>query len=410
MLAARKTCFSRIASAAIAAAMVIGATSTAFADAGFRRWIADFEGTAAASGVSRQVYRAAFAGVDTPDPEVIEKARFQPEFKDTVWDYLDNRVNEESIAEGQAYRSRIKSTLDRIEQRFGVDRDILLAIWSMESNYGRILARTDVVKSVPRSLATLAYLDKKRAKFARTQLIAALKIVQDGDVSVEGLTGSWAGAMGHTQFIPTSYRLYAADMGGDGHADVWTDVPDALATAANLLRKNGWRTGETWGYEVTAPSAKAAASLKGANKSVGEWAKLGFRRASGKDFPSSGQKANLLLPAGPNGPAFLMTKNFFVLKSYNNADKYALAVGQLADRIGGFGPMAQDWPRGYTPLSMKERAELQQHLTSHGLYDGKIDGKIGSGSKGAIMSYQKRVGVEADGNASKALLDIMRRN
>lgn len=410
MTAAFKIPLMRTASTFLAAMLVVGSVSSAAADAGFRRWIAEFEGTAVKSGVSRQVYRAAFAGVETPDPEVLEKARFQPEFRDTVWDYLDNRVNEESAAEGQAQRARLKPWLDKIEKRFGVDRDILLAIWSMESNFGRILERADVVKSVPRSLATLAYLDKKRAKFARGQLIAALKIVEDGHVSIDGLTGSWAGAMGHTQFIPTSYRLYASDMDGNGRADIWTSVPDALATAANLLRKNGWQSGKTWGYEVTAPSAKAAASLKGGKKTLGEWARLGFRRANGSAFPSSSEKANLLLPAGPNGPAFLATRNFYVLKAYNNADKYALAVGHLGDRIAGGGPLVQDWPRGYTPLSMDERYEVQQRLTSDGLYDGKIDGKIGSGSKSAIMSYQKRVGVEADGNASKALLDIMRRN
>ncbi|BDA83496.1 lytic transglycosylase [Aureimonas sp. SA4125] len=406
MTAATKPPFARLAGLALAAVLGLGSIPSAAADAGFRRWIEEFEATAVKSGVSRQVYRAAFAGVDEPDPVVIDKARFQPEFRDTVWDYLDNRVNEESVAEGQAQRVQLKPWLDRIEKRFGVDRDILLAIWSMETNYGRILSREDVVKPLPRSLATLAYLDKKRAKFARSQLIAALKIVQKGDVSIKGLTGSWAGAMGHTQFIPTSYLAYAADMDGNGHADIWTAVPDALATAANLLRKNGWQTGKTWGYEVAAPAKLA--SLKG-SKTIAEWAKLGVRRANGRDFPSGSERANLMMPAGPNGPAFLMTKNFFVLKAYNNADKYALAVGHLGDQIGGTGPLVQDWPRGYVPLSMVERAELQEHLTRHGLYDGKIDGKIGSGSKGAIMSYQRSVGVDADGNASKALLDIMRR-
>lgn len=399
--------FSRLATAALAGVMMLAAASGASADAGFKRWIAEFEGTAVKAGVSRQVYRAAFAGVENPDPEVIEKAKFQPEFKDTVWDYLDNRVNEDSIGEGQAQLKQLKPWLDRIEKRFGVDRDVLLAIWAMETNYGKILSRTDVVKPLPRSLATLAYLDTKRAKFARTQLIAALKIVQKGDVSAKGLTGSWAGAMGHTQFIPTSYLAYAADMDGNGHADIWTNVPDALATAANLLRKNGWQSGKTWGYEVTA--APKLAGIKG-SKTVAEWAKLGVRRANGKGFPSPSEKANLLMPAGPKGPAFLMTKNFYVIKAYNNADKYALAVGHLGDRIGGYGPLVNDWPRGYVPLSMVERAEVQEHLSKHGLYDGKIDGKIGSGSKGAIMSYQRSVGVDADGNASKALLDIMRRN
>ncbi|GGD95255.1 lytic transglycosylase [Aureimonas endophytica] len=393
---------------ALAATLLAGGTAPAFADAGFKRWIADFETVAAKSGISRNTYRAAFAGIDEPDPDVIQKAAFQPEFQDQIWDYLDNRVNEVSAAEGRARRQQLKPWLDRIEARFGVDRDILLAIWSMESDFGRVLERQDVVKNVPRSLATLGYMDPKRGKYARAQLVAALKMLQEGDVSVKGLTGSWAGAMGHTQFIPTSYLLYQADMDGNGHADIWTSVPDALATSANLLRKNGWQTGKTWGYEVALPSAKAAA-LAGRSMSLAAWSDKGFRRAAGGRFASPSDRATLVLPAGIDGPAFLMTKNYYVLKAYNNADKYALAVGHLADRIAGGGAFVMDWPRGYTPLSMKERYEVQQHLTSHGLYDGKIDGKIGSTSKSAIMAYQRAAGVEEDGNASKALLDMMRK-
>nr|WP_246191363.1 lytic murein transglycosylase [Aureimonas leprariae] len=393
----------------LAATVLAGAgQSASAADAGFKRWIANFEDTAADAGIGRSTYRAAFAGIDEPDPDVIQKAQFQPEFQDTIWDYLDNRVNEVSADEGAARRQQLKPWLDRIEKRFGVDRDILLAIWSMESDYGRVLQRTDVVRSVPRSLATLAYMDPKRGKYARAQLIAALKMLQEGDVSVKGLTGSWAGAMGHTQFIPTSYRLYQADMDGNGHADIWTSVPDALATSANLLRKNGWQTGKTWGYEVVLPSADAA-SLRGKSMSLSVWAKRGFARATGGRFAAPNDRATLVLPAGTNGPAFLMTKNFYVIKAYNNADKYALAVGHLADMIAGGAPFVQDWPRGYKPLTMAERYEVQKHLTSQGLYDGKIDGKIGSTSKSAIMAYQRSVGVDADGNASKALLDIMRR-
>ena len=392
----------------LAAAILAGSAFPASADAGFRRWIANFEATAARSGVSRATYRAAFAGVDEPDPDVIQKASYQPEFKDTIWDYLDNRVNEVSADEGAARRQQLKPWLDRIEKRFGVDRDILLAIWSMESDYGRVLQRQDVVRSVPRSLATLAYMDPKRGKYARSQLVAALRMLQDGDISVQGLTGSWAGAMGHTQFIPTSYLLYQADMDGNGHADIWTSVPDALATSANLLKKNGWRTGKTWGYEVVLPSVSAAA-LRGKSMALSAWAAKGFARASGGRFASPSDRATLMLPAGVDGPAFLMTRNYYVLKTYNNADKYALAVGHLADMIAGGGPFVRDWPRGYKPLSVKERLEVQQHLSTHGLYDGKIDGKIGTTSKSAIMAFQRSVGVEADGNASKALLDIMRK-
>ncbi|MBP0615595.1 lytic murein transglycosylase [Jiella sp. KSK16Y-1] len=398
----------RLAAGLCAFLILVGASAPAAADAGFVRWIQNFENVAAQSGVSRQVYRAAFAGITEPDPEVLQKARYQPEFRDKVWDYIDNRVNDEQVAKGRSARSQLSGWLDRIEKRFGVDRDVLLAIWSMESNYGAILQREDVMRNLPRSLATLAYLDKSRAKFARQQLIAALKIAQSGDIKVSELISSWAGAMGHTQFIPTSYLAYKVDMDGDGHANVWESVPDALATAANLLRKNGWQTGRTWGYEVIVPD-KYRGKLERDNRTIAQWASLGFRRANGRPFPDGGERANLLRPAGDNGPAFLMTKNFFVLKRYNNADKYALAVGLLADRIGGYPGLVVDWPRGYKPLSTDERYELQKHLSRFGLYDGKIDGKIGSGSKAAIMALQQQAGMPQDGNASKALLEFLRK-
>ncbi len=211
---------------------------------------------------------------------MIEKARFQPEFTAPVWDYFDNRVHENSVAVGRAMARKYKPWLDRIESRYGVDRYILLAIWSMESNYGEILKNDKVMRNVVRSLATLAYADKRRAKFARTQLIAALKILQSGDIDESHLTGSWAGAMGHTQFIPTSYQAYAVDADGNGRRDIWNSVPDALATAANLLRKNGWQAGKTWGYEVVLPGGK----LPGGSMSLDQWASLGVQRANGRPF------------------------------------------------------------------------------------------------------------------------------
>ena len=400
--------FARLTAGFLALILFTATAAPASADAGFVRWIQGFESVAAKAGVSREVYRAAFAGITEPDMEVIQKARYQPEFRDKVWDYIDNRVNDEQVAKGQAARAQLSSWLDRIESRFGVDRDILLAIWSMETNYGQILQRQDVMRSLPRSLATLAYLDKSRAKFARQQLIAALKVVQSGDIKVSELISSWAGAMGHTQFIPTSYLAYKADMDGDGHANIWESVPDALATAANLLRRNGWQTGRTWGYEVVVPP-QYRGKLERDNRSISQWASLGFRRANGRPFPDGGERANLMRLAGDNGPAFLMTKNFFVLKNYNNSDKYALAVGLLADQISGYSGLVVDWPRGYKPLSSDERYELQKHLSRFGLYDGKIDGKIGSGSKAAIMALQQQAGMPQDGNASKALLEFLRK-
>lgn len=375
------------------------------ADAGFENWVASFRKVAAQSGISSSTYNRAFAGVDSIDPEVLEKARYQPEFTAPVWDYFDNRVHENSVAVGRQMAKKWKPWLDKIEARYGVDRNILLAIWSMESNYGEILKRDDVMRSVVRSLATLAYADKKRAKFARTQLIAALKILQSGDIDESHLTGSWAGAMGHTQFIPTSYIAYAVDMDGNGKRDIWNSVPDALATAANLLRKNGWQGGKTWGYEVSLPSGK----MPGGSLTISKWASLGVTRASGKPFRNGAEKAELKVPDGRGGPAFLMTKNFYVIKRYNNADKYALAVGLLADEIAGYGGLVQDWNRPFTKLSFAEKQELQERLSEHGYYDGKFDGKIGEGSKAAIRAFQAQAGLDQDGNPSLEVLSRLRR-
>lgn len=396
--------------AVVAATLALSSTMPAAADAQFRQWIANFESTAAQSGIRRETYRAVFANVTEPDHDTIQRARNQAEFQSRVWDYLDNRVNEQTVAQGQQLARQWGPWLDRIEQRFGVPRHILLAIWSVESNYGAALQNPQRLKNIPQALATLAVYDQRRARFARQQLIAALRIVQDGHISPAGLTGSWAGAMGHTQFIPTSYQAWKVDMDGDGRADIWNSVPDALATAANLLRDNGWRPGQTWGYEVQPPQGRNIQSLDRANKTIGEWERLGFARVGGRAFPDRSQNANLVMPEGPNGPIFLMTRNFFVIKNYNNADTYALTVGHLADRIAGGGPFVRPWPRGYTPLTMAERQELQQRLSQRGYYDGDIDGLIGSGSRGAITAFQRGAGLAPDGNASKALLDALRRD
>ena len=241
--------------ATLIASFVVAYTVTlqpASADAGFQRWVQQFRSVAIQNGVSGATYDRAFRGITAPDPEVLEKARYQPEFRAEPWEYFDNRVQEDAIQRGRQLARQWKPWLDRIESQFGVSRYVLLAIWSIESNYGEVLKNERIMRSVPRSLATLAYADKRRAKFARQQLIAALKILQTGDIDVGHLTGSWAGAMGHTQFIPTSYQAYAVDMDGNGRRDIWTSIPDALATAANLLRRNGWRAGETWGYETAA--------------------------------------------------------------------------------------------------------------------------------------------------------------
>ena len=395
-----------LAAACLAFAGVLAGASDARADAGFQKFIRDFRSVAVSGGVSGSFYDRAFANVSTPDAEVLRKARFQPEFKDEAWQYVDARVNERTVGEGQALLRKYGRLLDGIERQTGVSRHILLAIWSMESSYGEALKQPDRLHYVPRALATLAYADQRRSKYARGQLVAALKIAERGDVPLDGLTGSWAGAMGHTQFIPTSYLAYAADGDGDGRRDIWNSVPDALFTAANLLRKNGWESGQTWGYEVVLPEGR---KFPGGQLSLSQWEAMGVRRANGKAFPRGNQKAELKVLQGRDGPAFLMVKNFFVIKRYNNADKYALAVGLLADQIAGFPPPVRDWKRPFTRLSVAEAEELQLRLQRKGFYDGAVDGKPGPVTRSAIKAFQAQTGLSQDGYPSLEVLEVLRR-
>ena len=388
------------------AAGLLGFAGTAHADANFQKWIANFQPIAVEHGIMPGIYAQAFKGVTEPDPDVLSKARFQPEFRSQIWDYLDSRVNPYTVKIGREMAKKHAGTLSSLEKYFGVDRTILLAIWSMESNYGAVLSDPERLHYVPQALATLAYADKSRAKYAKAQLIAALKILQSGDVTPKELTGSWAGAMGHTQFIPTSYLLYAVDADGNGHRDIWNSIPDALATTANLLAKNGWTTGKTWGYEVTPPPG--AAKFAGKTKTLAEWAALGFARPNGKGFKNGNDRASLKLPGGENGPGFLMTSNFFVIKKYNQADSYALGVGLLADELAGYSGLQQTWPRPDGALDIKQKFELQSRLKELGYYDGEVDGNFGSGSTAAIQAFQQRNGLTPDGKPSETVLNALR--
>ncbi|MGQ3211204.1 lytic murein transglycosylase [Shinella sp.] len=401
-----KTVLRRSALTLLLSAGLFAQAGVARADARFQKWVADFYATAAEAGITKSTYQKAFSGVKTPDPDVLEKAAFQPEFKHKIWDYLDSRVNPYTVRIGQEMAAKHGRTLAALERHFGVDRNILLAIWSMESNYGAVLEKSERLHYVPRALATLAYADKKRAKFARTQLIAALKIIQRGDIDAADMTGSWAGAMGHTQFIPTSYLIYAVDADGNGHRDIWNSVPDALATAANLLAKNGWQAGKTWGYETIVPTG--GSKYSGQTKTLAQWAKLGFTRPNGSGFKNGADRAELKLPAN-GGPGFLMTKNFFVIKRYNASDSYAMGVGMLADQLAGYSGVKQRWPRPDGTLDITEKFELQTRLKELGYYEGEVDGNFGSGSKAAIQAFQNRVGLAADGEPSQQLLKALRR-
>ncbi|MGL1931053.1 MAG: lytic murein transglycosylase [Desulfotalea sp.] len=377
--------------------------STSMAKESFQQWITNFYPQAQKAGISKATYDAVFLNVKTVDKKVLKKANYQPEFTTEIWDYLDTRVNSRSVAIGRKMASKYKSVLDRIEKDFSVSRYVILAIWSMESNYGAVLDKKHLFHYVPEALATLAYADPKRAKFAKAQLIATLKMVQNKNVSPGKLWGSWAGAMGHTQFIPSSYLIYNADIDGVPGSDIWASVPDALATSANLLSKNGWKWGETWGYEVLVP--RNGPQYNEDTKLIGGWIKKGFKRVNGKSFPRTEDKAILKLFNTTKGPGYLATKNFFVIKRYNNSDFYALAVGILADRIAGHGGMEQKWSRPVGALNLEGKEQVQTILQNKGYYDGKIDGSIGIGSRTAIKEYQKDMKLPVNGVADKDLLN-----
>ncbi len=368
----------------------------------FTAFVESFRATAEGAGVSRSTYDAAFRDIG-PDQDVLQRARNQAEFVKPIWEYLDGAVSDSRVATGRQMLTTYAPLLDQIEARWGVQRQVVLAIWGMESSYGTILENPKVVKNAVRALATLAWGGGSRAKYGRQQLLAVLKILQRGDTDARHITGSWAGAMGHTQFIPTTYLAYAVDFDGDGKRNIWRSVPDALASTANYLAKAGWRSGQAWGYEVVLP-AGFDTRRAGSRASLREWAALGVTRADGSAFPRPDDVGGLFMPGGPTGPAFLTLHNFNVIKRYNAANAYALGVGHLADRIAGGGPFRGTWPWSYEPLTEPEKQELQSLLSARGYDVGGIDGKIGSASVEAIKSYQARVGLPVDGNPSKAVL------
>lgn len=375
----------------------------AAADGGFQDWIVDFRTRAIAQGISMATLNRAFKGVHY-DPEVIKRDRNQSEFTKTIWDYLDSAASPTRIRNGQAALKKHDKTLTRIEAKYGVDKEVVLAIWGLESAYGTFKGSKDVV----RSLSTLAY-DARRSAFFEQQLVAALKILQAGDVDPRNMTGSWAGAMGHTQFIPTSYLDYAVDFTGDGKRDIWSEDPtDALASTAAYLAKFGWVQGQPWGVEVTLPKGfNYRLADRKIEKRPRDWADLGVRGTDGKVVPNHG-KGSILLPAGGQGAAFMIFKNFEVIERYNTADAYVIGVGHLADRIQGGAPIQAEWPRGDRALTLTEREEMQRRLTAKGFDTQGIDGKIGPKTIDAVRSYQVAQGLVPDGYASLSLLTKLR--
>ncbi|TKD38270.1 lytic murein transglycosylase [Azotobacter chroococcum] len=370
----------------------------------FEDWRDNFRREALAGGIQPLVFDRAFAGVE-PDSAVISADRSQPEFTRPVWAYLEGALAEQRVRSGQTLLKRHAELLDRIEARYGVDRQALVAIWGMESNFGQVMGN----KSVVRSLATLAF-EGRRPQFAHDQLLAALSILQNGDVRPERMIGSWAGAMGQTQFIPTTYLSHAVDFDSDGRRDIWDSTADALASAAHYLQASGWRRGQPWGFEVRLPQGFDYAQADMATrKSLGEWRQLGVALPASGNGLAAGEQASLLLPAGHRGPAFLVLDNFRSVLKYNNSTSYALAIGLLGERFENRGQIVGAWPRGDTPLSRSERIELQNLLAGNGFDPGSADGIIGANTRKAVRSFQQRLGWPADGYPTSELLEALRR-
>jgi len=365
------------------------------------QWVQSFWPTARAAGISRSLFDKAL-GAFQPDQDVLDRASAQAEFNMAIWDYMDQMVSDERIQQGLAALTADAGLLSRIEARYGVDRYTVLAIWGIESHYGAVFSNPRLIKNTIRSLATLAWSGGRFADYGRKQLVAALKIVQSGDVTIDAMTGSWAGAMGQTQFIPTTFLSYAVDFDGDGRRNIWTSTADALASTASYLKKSGWQSGETWGYEVKVPATFDIAKAEA--RPLAAWAERGVVKVDGKPFPQPGDRASLYLPNGRDGPAFVVLANFSVFKRYNAANAYALAVGHLADRLHGYGPFVGQWPPHDPPLTADESRRMQTALTLAGYYDGPVDGDLGSGSRDAIRSYQRALGLNPDGVATRDLL------
>ncbi|MEZ5798176.1 MAG: lytic murein transglycosylase [Paracoccaceae bacterium] len=374
-------------------------------EAGFRLWVAEIRDKALASGVPAAVFDREMRAAGYL-PAVVERDRKQTEFTKTIWDYLDVAVSDDRVALGRKALERHAALLDRIEAEYGVDRQVVVAIWGLESAYGSWRGDIDTVSA----LATLAY-DGRRAAFFEGQLIQVLKILAEGHVARADLRGSWAGAMGHTQFMPSSWAEFAVDFDGDGRRDIWGDDPaDALGSTANYLAHWGWTRGQPWGLEVRLPAGfDHDQTTERVRKPVAEWRALGVVPAAGGDLPE-GPEASVLLPAGHTGPAFLIFPNFQVIEHYNLADAYVIGIGHLGDRLAGGPAIAADWPRHWRALTAGERRELQAMLVARGLDTGGVDGRVGPKTIAAVKAWQKAQGLVPDGYPGPDVLEALRQS
>jgi lytic murein transglycosylase len=403
--------------AALAAWCVIGAPARAQTDhprmtpaavaadrAAFRACLAALRPEALRAGVAAAVFDRELAAVE-PDMRLVDLLRGQPEFERPIWEYVDGLVTRARLDEARTALARHADLLGRIERAYGVDRFTLVGLWAAESHFGRSMGDRPIV----RSTATLACIGR-RQEFFRSELLAALHLLSGGDIPSARLRGSWAGAFGHMQFMPSTFRGYAVDFDGDGRRDPIGSVADALASAANKLKGVGWLPDRPWGFEVLLPAGfdyRLAASDR--RMTFAEWEGVGVRRPGGRPFERADDVANLLLPAGVHGPAFLVLANFHALRAYNTSDAYAVGVGHLADRLRGAGPIERGWPRHLRPLSRVERVELQQRLTALGLDTGGTEGRIGARTRDAVRGFQLRVGLVPDGFPSHEVLERLRR-
>jgi lytic murein transglycosylase len=374
------------------------------ARAGFADCLAGLRQIAHENGVSEAIFDQQTRGLE-PNPDVLISLTSQPEFKTAIWDYLAGLVDDERVADGRAMLQRYAQAFGLAQSRYGVDAATIAAVWGVESDFGRSFGKKPIVQS----LATLSCGGGRQAYF-RSEFIAALKIIQHGDIDPNQFYGSWAGAFGHTQFMPSTFLKTAVDLDGDGRKDIIGSVPDALGSTAAYLHKSNWVSGLPWGFEVRLPAHYAGPSGRTHKEPMENWMARGIAKIDGSSLGASGPNVALLLPAGPNGPAFLVTKNFDAIYSYNAAESYALAIALLSDRIKGKPGLATAWPTNDPGLSRADRREVQSRLMQHG-YDleGKADGVIGAKTRTAILDFQSRAGLSPDGRASLSVLTALRR-